>query len=358
MTSNVSLDNVAALRKLDPGGMLTAVGNLPEQCKEAWAKASGLKLSSAYDDIDRIAILGMGGSAIAGDLWRVLLQRECDVPVFNVRQYDLPSVVDDRTLVIASSFSGQTEEVLSAFQQSLKRKSPKIVITSGGELLTMARANGVPAFTFEFKGEPRAAIGWSLMPLLAIGEALGLTHGIAKDVKETIAAITQVVSESGEDVPEAENGAKQLARELHEKLPVIYAGGPLYEVAHRWKTQLNESAKTWAFHEELPELHHNAIVSLSLPNSTARETVVVFLESKTLVHARVRLRYDFTRDALRKAGVTTLSADSEGGSALAQMMSLVMLGDYVATYLAFLYGVDPTPTTLIDELKAWLKTQK
>jgi glucose/mannose-6-phosphate isomerase len=196
------------------------------------------------------------------------------------------------------------------------------------------------------------------MPLLAIGEALGLTSGIEKDVNEAIDAMAQVVAESAEEVHEADNGAKQLARELHEKLPVIYAGGALAEVAHRWKTQLNESAKTWAFYEELPELHHNAIVSMALPTSTAKETVVVFLESKTLVHPRVRLRYDFTRNALKAAGVTTLSADSEGGSALSQMMSLVLLGDYVSTYLAFLYGVDPTPTTPIDDLKAWLKTQK
>ena len=358
MTTTATLDDVDTLRKLDPGRMLASVRGLPEQSSEAWTKASGLKLPAAYQDIDRIVVLGMGGSAIAGDLWRVLLQRESDVPVFNVRQYDLPPYVDERTLVIASSFSGQTEEVLSAFTQALKKKSPKIVITGGGDLLTMARANGVPVFTYQYTGEPRAAIGWSLMPLLAIGEALGLTNGVERDVNEAITAMSQVVSESAEEVPEADNGAKQLARALHDKLPVIYGGGALTEVAHRWKTQLNESAKTWAFYEELPELHHNAVVSYALPTSTAKETVVIFLESKTLVHPRVRLRYEFTRTALKKAGVATLSADSEGGSALSQMMSLVLLGDYVSTYLAFLYGDDPTPTTAIDELKSWLKQQK
>ncbi|MEO8457978.1 MAG: bifunctional phosphoglucose/phosphomannose isomerase [Chloroflexota bacterium] len=358
MTNATSLDDVAALSKLDPGGMLVSVAGLPAQCREAWSRASGLRLPESYQDVDRIAVLGMGGSAIAGDLWRVLLQRESDVPVFNVRQYDLPPYVDERTLVIASSFSGQTEEVLSSFKQALKKKSPKIVITSGGELLTTARANGVPAFSYEFGGEPRAAIGWTLMPMLAIGEALSLTNGIERDVDEAITAMEQVAAESAADVPEAENGAKQLARQLHDKLPVIYGAGPLTEVAHRWKTQLNESAKTWAFYEELPELHHNAVVSFDLPTSTAKETAVVFLESATLVHKRVNLRYQYTKDLLKKAGVATLSADAGTGSALAQMMSLVLLGDYVSTYLAFLYGVDPTPTTVIDELKAWLGTQK
>jgi glucose/mannose-6-phosphate isomerase len=353
-----SLDKVAALRKLDPGGMLGALRGLPEQCQEAWTKAHGLKLPAAYQNIDRIVVLGMGGSAIAGDLWRVLLQRESDVPVFNVRQYDLPPFVNERTLVVASSFSGETEEVLSAFRQALATPAPKIAITTGGQLLTTARANGVPAFSFTYNQEPRSAIGWSLLPLLAIGEALGLMQDVGHDVDEAITAIREVVAESAEDVPEETNGAKQLAHKLCEKLPVIYGAGPLLEVAHRWKTQLNESAKTWAFHEELPELQHNAIVGYGLPQAIAKETAVVFLESATLVHARVRLRYRFTQDLLRKAGISVLTAKAGDGCALAQMLSLVLLGDYVSTYLAFLYGGDPTPTKAIDELKAWLREQK
>jgi glucose/mannose-6-phosphate isomerase len=353
-----SLDKVAPLRKLDPGGMLGALGGLPDQCREAWIKASGLKLPADYRNIDRIVVLGMGGSAIAGDLWRVLLQRESVVPVFNVRQYDLPPFVNKQTLVIASSFSGETEEVLSAFRQALATPAPTIAITTGGQLLTTARANGVPAFSFTFNQEPRAAIGWGLMPLLAIGEALGLMQDVGRDVDGAIQALSRVVAESAEDVPEAENSAKQLARQLEEKLPVIYGAGPLLEVAHRWKTQLNESAKTWAFYEELPELHHNSIVGYGLPQATAKETAVVFLESPTLVHPRVRLRYEFTKRVVRKAGVSILSAEASDGGALAQMMSLVLLGDYVSTYLAFLSGVDPTPTKVIDQLKTWLRDQK
>ena len=352
-----SLDKVAALRKRDPGGMLGALRALPDQCREAWTKASGLKLPAAYQNIDRIVVLGMGGSAIAGDLWRVLLQRESAVPVFNVRQYDLPPFVDKQTLVIASSFSGETEEVLSAFGQALATPAPRIAITTGGQLLTTARANGVPAFSFTYNQEPRAAIGWGLMPLLAIGEALGLMQDVGSDVDATIQTLSEVVAESEEDVPEAKNGAKQLARQLHEKLPVIYGAGPLLEVAHRWKTQLNESAKTWAFYEELPELHHNSIVGYGLPQATAKETAVVFLASPTAVHPRVRLRYEFTKELLRKAGISVLSAEAGDGCALAQMLSLVLLGDYVSTYLAFLYGLDPTPTKVIDDLKALLREQ-
>ncbi|MDO8614192.1 MAG: bifunctional phosphoglucose/phosphomannose isomerase [Dehalococcoidia bacterium] len=355
--SQTVLDDPEARGRLDPGGMLRDVRSLPEQCRQAWEAAQGLRLPQDYSQIERIVVLGMGGSAIAGDIWRVLLQRECAVPVFNVRQYDLPPYLDERTLVIASSFSGGTEETLSAFQQALATPAKKLAITTGGRLLATARANGVPAFTYEFRGEPRAALGWSLAPLLAVGAKLGLMQGVETDVREAIAVTEGLRDELAEDAPADGNPAKQMALRLHEKLPVIYGAGPLLEIAHRWKTQLNESAKVWAFYEELPEIHHNAIIGYDLPQGVARETAVVFLQSPDLVHRRVQLRYAFTRELLAQAGVEVLIAETRGRSALAQMMSLVLFGDYVSVYLAFLYGVDPTPTTVIDNLKAWLAQQ-
>lgn len=352
-----ALDDVKSMEKLDPGGMLAAIRALPDQCSTAWEIARGIKLPGNYRSIDRIVIFGMGGSAISGDYFRALLARECAVPVFNVRGYDMPPYVDERTLVIASSFSGETEEVLSAFGQSLAVPAPKIVITTGGQLLTTSRANGIPAFTFEHQGEPRSAMGWGLMPLLAIAEDLRLTHDIGRDVEETAELLKEIIGEIDAQAPTEQNAAKQMADSLHEKLPVVYGAGPLIEVARRWKTQLNESGKTAAYFEELPELHHNAIIGFSLPKRIAQDTAVVFLESDTLVNHRVQLRYGYTKDILRKAGTTVLEANARGRSGLAQMMGLTLLGDYVSTYLAFLYGVDPTPTTPIDELKAWLKQQ-
>jgi glucose/mannose-6-phosphate isomerase len=357
MTTDI-LDDPAARRRIDPAGMLGSITALPDQCRSAWSDAQSLELPVDYHDVGRIAILGMGGSAIGGDFFRVLLQRESAVPVFNVRGYDLPAFVTEKTLVIASSFSGNTEETLSAFDQALKTPCRKLVITSGGNLLATARANGVPTFTYEFKGEPRAAVGWGLMPLLAVGNKLGLMPGIDRDIDEMLAVMEKLQREIGLDAPAAGNEAKQVAKRLHGKLPVTYGAGPLTEVAHRWKTQLNESSKVWAFYEELPELHHNAIIGYKLPTSIARDTVVVFLRSADIIHPRVLLRYEFTERLLRDAGVESLTVHSRGKSALAQMMSLILFGDYVSGYLALLYEVDPTPTTVIDELKAWLATQK
>ena len=272
------LDDRAQYQKLDPGGMLASVRDLPEQCGEAWQAARALALPAGYGEIERIVVLGMGGSAIAGDFLRVLLQRESAVPVFNVRQYELPPFVDERTLVIGSSFSGDTEETVSAFNQALATPARTLVLAGGGKLLATARANGVPHFTYRFRGEPRAALGWSLMPLLRVAQALGLMQGVGADVDEALSVMQELHGEMGEDVPLSRNAAKQMAQRLHEKLPVVYSAGPLVEVAHRWKTQLNESAKVWAFYEELPEIHHNAIIGYGLPQGIARDTVVVLLQ--------------------------------------------------------------------------------
>jgi len=348
------LDDPDASARLDPGGMLRAIDGLPGQCREAWGAAQGFELPWK-DAIERIVILGMGGSAIAGDYFRALLALESSVPVFNVRAYQLPAFVDEDTLVVASSFSGETEEALSTFEQALATPARKIVMTTGGRLLTMARANGVPAFQFAHRGEPRAAIGWGLMPLLAIAEKLGLTQGVDRDVEEAVSVLAGLRGEWAGEVPSSRNPAKQLALRLYERLPVVYGAGALIEVARRWKTQLNESAKTWAFCEELPESQHNAIVALGLPRAIAGATTAVFLRSETFDHPRVRLRYDFGERLLEGAGVPHETVWASGESALAQMLSLTLLGDYAAAYLALLYGVDPTPTAVIDALKAWLK---
>ena len=219
---------------------------------------------------------------------------------------------------------------------------------------TEAVSNGVPAFTFTYKGEPRAAIGWGLMPLLAIAQKLGLMQGVEGDVDEAIAVLASLREKYGAETASSRNPAKQLAWRLHERLPVIYGGGVLIEVARRWKTQTNESAKVCAFFEEMPEAQHNAIVALGLPPAIARATTMVLLRSEGLDHPRVGLRYDLMRGLLDDGAIDALDVKARGESALAQMLSLTLLGDYVAAYLALLYGVDPAPTAVIDELKALL----
>jgi glucose/mannose-6-phosphate isomerase len=344
------LDDLEAYKRIDPQGMLDRIRDLPHQCRAAWQEIQTLRLPEDYCDIENVVILGMGGSAIAGDFLRSLVALESPIPIFSHRDYELPLLVDGRTLLIASSYSGNTEEVLSCFERGLGTGAKKVIITGGGKLLSTARANGVPAFVFHYESEPRAALGYGIMPLLAIAQKVDVVADKDEDVDEAIAAMIDLATRIDETVPLDSNPAKQLAQRLHQRLPVVYGAGILAQVARRWKGQLNETSKMWCFYEELPEANHNALVGYGLPKEIAAKALVVFLRAPSL-HPRILLRYDLTQTALEEAGVESATVDAEGKSPLAQMMSAVLFGDWVSLYLAVLNGVEPAPTPPIVTLK-------
>ena len=348
-----ALDDPSAYERIDAGGTRALIRGLPRQCRAAWREAQALELPPQYHDVDKAVILGMGGLVIAGDLLRSLAALESPVPVFVHRDYGLPRLVDGRTLLIAMSYSGDTEETVSAFEEGLRTDAKKVVITAGGRLLALARSNDVPAFVFDYKSTVRGALGYGLMPLLVIAAKAGVLEDKAQDVEEAAAVMEGMARRIGGEVPLARNPAKQLAERLAGRLPVVYGAGVMAPVAFRWKTQLNENSKVWAAWEELPEANHNAIVGYELPREIASRTLAVFLRAPAL-HPRIRLRYEFTRQAQTEAGVANDVVDAEGKRPLAQMMSAVLFGDYVSLYLAILAGVDPSPTTIIGDLKRWL----
>ncbi len=351
------LDGASIYQTLDPQGMLGWIRELGEQCREAWQQGQAFSLPSDYADIDKVVLLGVGGSAIGGDIMRSLASLQSTVPVFNQRGYHLPPFVDERTLIIASSYSGNTEEVLSAFREALPLTAKKIAITTGGRLLTLARNNEIPALPFTYEAEPRAALSYSLLLLLAIAEKLELLVDLDADVRETCAAIEKLRDQLDADVPTSANPAKRLALKLHGRLPVVYGAGHLSEVAHRWKTQFNENSKVWSFYEELPEANHNSIVGYAMPDDLRERAFVILLRSDSL-QPRILLHYEATRQALETAEVEHEIVDVEPGCPLAQIMTGILYGDYVSYYLALLNGVEPTPTPTLQAAKIFLSGVK
>ncbi len=347
---NINLDDVKIYQQNDPEGMLARIKELPMQCRQAWQAAMSFKLPAGYDDVDKVVVLGMGGSAIGGDLVRSLVQSESRIPVIVHRDYGLPAFVDENTLVIASSYSGNTEETLSGFEPALKTKAKKLAMTTGGKLQQMAEANDIPVFKIEYKAQPRAALGFSFLPTLGVLQKLGFLKDKSADVAETVQVLEKLSARLEEKSPLTGNPAKQLAQRLYGCLPVIYGAGIAAEAAHRWKTQINENGKAWGFFEVFPELNHNATVGYPFPPEVAQKIRVILLRSP-LFNERVKLRYDVTCELLKRAGVAYEFVDGEGRSALSQMMSLVMTGDFTSYYLAILYGVDPSPVEVISYLK-------
>lgn len=366
----IDLDNLEIYQRYDPEGMRNHIRDLPRQCRQAWIKAAEFVLPTNFYDVDKIVICGMGGSAIGGDLLRSLASKLNKPVIFVNRSYDLPAFADARTLVIASSYSGNTEETLCAFTQALNIDCKKLAITTGGKLEKLAEENGVPVFTIDYVSQPRAVLGYSFIPLLALLCRLGFLEDESTDLHlslrakrknltaRTLPALVEGMAQTldgllgklAEEVPVSLNPAKQLAKQLFGKLVVIYGAGILSPVAKRWKSQFNENSKAWAFYETFSELNHNAVVGYEFPQGMADRVYVVLLRCLSL-HPRILARYQITSEILKKAGVEHKVIDSQGENDLAQMMSLVFLGDWVSYYLAVLYQIDPTPVKAIEHLK-------
>ncbi len=349
----VNLDDPEVYRRFDPFAMLLHLHLFPDLCEKAWQSALGFKLPEDYHHVNKILILGMGGSAIGGDLVASLAVNEATVPVMVGRDYYVPQYVDEDTLVIASSYSGMTEETLSAFEQTFETPAKKLAITTGGKLQSLCDTLETPVFTFDYAAQPRAALPFSLFILLAILHNLGFVKDAPQALPEVLSLLARISAEINETVPLNINPAKSLARKLYGRLPVIYGGGITTEVAHRWKTQINENSKTTAFYEVFSELNHNAVVGYTFPAAVLPQMLVIMLDSD-LLHERLRLRYSITRELLAGAGIDCEMIKGEGTSALGQMMSLIYLGDYVSYYLALLNETDPTTIKEIDFLKGRL----
>ena len=346
----VDLDDPKVYKKLDPSDMRGRIRELPQQCLKAWHQALDFQLPSDYSVADKIVVLGMGGSAIGGDMLRSLIDTESKLPVSVHRDYNLPDYVDAKTLVIASSYSGMTEETLSSFTQALSTPAKKLALTTGGKLKEIAENNGVPVFTIDYIAQPRAAVAHSFLPLLGICQNLGLVSDKSQELAEMEQILESLHTTINDTCPISGNPAKQTASDLYNRLAVIYGAGILASVAQRWKTQINENSKAWAFYEVLPELNHNAVVGYEFPARLAGDAFIVLLRSPHL-HPRILLRYDVITDVLSRAGIDHTVIEGSGEGALSQMMSLVLLGDWASYYLAILYETDPTPVKVIDYFK-------
>ncbi|MBI4320821.1 MAG: bifunctional phosphoglucose/phosphomannose isomerase [Chloroflexi bacterium] len=344
------LDNLEEIRRIDREGMIDRIAELPQQCADAWRMIENLQLPQEYSRVDQVLVLGMGGSAIGGDLARVLTADEMKVPMQVCRDYDLPGYVGPDTLVIASSHSGNTEETLSALEQATRRQSKVVAVTGGGKLRDIVRQQGYPLVFFSYQAQPRAALGYSFILLLGVLQKAGLIGDKSNDVREAVSVLETMRTDLGPEVPTTSNLSKQLAERAYGRLLFVYGGGMLSEVARRWKGQINENGKAWAVFEALPELNHNAVVGYEFPKDMAERIVLVFLDSP-LIHPRIRLRHAITQEILARHRIEYHTVESRGASPLAQMLSGIYVGDYTSLYLSVLYEVDPSPVEVISYLK-------
>lgn len=340
-----------AVARLDPQGMADLVTGFPAQCEEAIQIGQKAAIGTAYGPFRVVVVAGMGGSAIAGDLLRCYLAGTIDVPLFTVRNYQLPRAVGPGSLVFCSSYSGNTEETLALYEDARRKRARVICLTSGGKLAEKCGRDGVPWIRIPGGLPPRAALGYSFIPMLSALWRLEVIPPRWGELEEVVQRVREAGERCALEVPDDSNIAKQLARTLADRLPVVHASADYLEaVAVRWKGQLCENAKVLAFHSVYPELNHNEVVGWTGPGSQAAGAHVLVLRDPD-DDERIQRRIEVTSAMILATGARVSQVWAGQGSRLARMFGLVHLGDYVSLYLAVLNRVNPTPVETIDRIK-------
>lgn len=352
-----TLDSKGAIEQIDSKGMRKWMHEFSDQLKHAEEIGQAFTVDPCLTKgITKIVFSGLGGSAIGADFVKTYLNYEISIPILVNRHYQLPEYVDDKTMLIVSSYSGDTEETISALKDGMRRKAKIIAISTGGELGRQAERHQFPFIKIPSSFSPRAAIGYSVVPLLIMLSKLGFPKAYRADELKEAQTLTRRLSEKeyGIDIPFERNSAKQLAQKCFKKYVIIYSGPDYFDVAGlRWRGQIEENSKAIASHHVLPEMNHNELVGWQNPAHLLKESVVFFLRDSS-DHKRVRIRMDLTRDVIKRLAGEVIEVQSRGKGLLARMFSLIYLGDWISFYLAILYGVDPTPVEVINYLKSEL----
>ncbi len=346
------LDNIENIRAVDKSGMIDFCIEAPKHYTLAAAMADGIK--AAYPVPDNIVVAGMGGSAIGGDLLKDWARNKVIVPIEVSREYNLPEYADHKTLVIVSSYSGDTEESLSSFLDATKRGCMVFCISSGGELLKAAEKHNVPYLQVPSGMPPRAALPYMVIPLFVFMEKIGLAEGVKEEIKETAMVLEKIVKENGPENPLGENFAKSTAHFMWESAPVVYGHGFYRSVAQRFKQQFNENSKSPAKWEYFPELNHNEIVGWSGKGEQCKLYSIIFIRDVD-EPGEIESRINITKAMIESTGIVTFDLNVQGKSRLAKMLSTIVVGDFMSVYLAVERNADPSPVKVIDLLKNTLK---
>lgn len=347
------LDNLEQIRRIDRSGMVDLIVGLPEPIVKSIALAKDIEWPAwSSVDFDCIVVLGMGGSAIGGDLARSFLADTLTVPLAVIRDYRLPRFVGRKTLVLASSYSGNTEETLAAVLQARSRGCKVAAFCTGGRLARLAAENGWPLLTLPGGFPPRAALGYSFAALFLTLSKIGFIEDPSPALKDLSSFLTDRNSRFVAELPFNENDAKKLAAEIQGRIPVIYgAAGAMATAAVRWKGQLCENAENLAFAGEVPESNHNEVVGWGLPEGSADKLIAIMLQSPD-DHPRIAQTFEIVHRLLQEKGIPVETVTATGNDPLQRLFSLIQHGDWVSFYLAILNGVDPTPIAAIDYLKS------
>ena len=347
---------MAASSVLDTDGMWDVTAGLPEQVETAARDAHGIVGLPDRESIEHVVVMGMGGSGIAGDILLATAAPFMPVPVVVVKGYECPHFVGEGSFVFAVSHSGNTEETLQAVTDAAVNGAKVVAVTSGGELAKLASGWGAPVVPVPDTSsipQPRAALGAMAIPPLVILEEIGLfpgaTQWIARAVDQLKRRRDQLVGGGDRSL------AAELARRIGRTIPLVHGGGAVWATAAaRWKTQINENANAPAFWSSQPELCHNEIQGWGQHGDITRQVLTLVTLRNDSEHPQVARRFEIVAELLREIVADIIEVRAEGDGELAQLLDLILIGDFVSLELAAKEGIDPGPVPTLVQIKKLL----
>ena len=328
--------------------MYDLTAGLPEQVETAAAASRGIDGLPEKASIEHVVVLGMGGSGVAGDILTAAAGPFMSVPVTVTKSYELPAFVGDGSLVLAISCSGNTEETLEAATEAAMQGAKIVAVTQGGELAKLAASWGAPVIPVPDIPQPRAALGAMAIPPLVVLEDIGLFPGAS----QWIGLAVEQLKRRRDALVKPGNEAERLAARIGRRIPLLHGGGALgATAAQRWKTQINENANAPAFWAALPELCHNEIQGWGQHGDVTRQVLTLVRLRHDAEHPQIMRRFELTADYMREVVGDIQDVQAQGDGDLAQLLDLILVGDFVSLHLAFQEGIDPGPVPTLVELK-------
>lgn len=339
------LDDLNYIAQKDPTDALALAAETPKQLLYNDFEFDAPNI----EHIENVVVAGMGGSALTAMICQTWWASKLEIPFEVVRGYELPKYVGKNTLVIASSYSGNTEETIACFDQAQAIGSTIIVISAGGKLQELAKEHNQSFLPLPTGYEPRMTIGYSVSVFARVFETLGLVTGVAKELEEASKFLETYPAKWAKEVKTSDNPAKQLAEGLMGKSMVIYAGPTLTPAAYKIKAGFNESARNVAFWNMLPEMNHQELMGWT-SHPIDKPFGVIELRSN-LDHARVNRRFEVMNKLLSGRMPHAHEVQAKGKNIIEQNLWTIMFGDFVSTYLGILNGVNPNTSETIEKFK-------
>ncbi len=344
------LDNLERIKKIDKEGIADLIDGLPKQCLKAYQEAREIVLPKDLSSIKKIVVVGMGAPILGGEIAYSIIEDQLKIPLVFCRSGQLPKNIDKESLIILASFSGETRETLSCFNEAIEQGMKIFVISGRGELKKLAIKHQLPLFSFTHPGISRTALGFFIMPILVLLEKLNLIRVQNIQMEASLKILDRFSKKFRPEIETEKNVAKYLAYFIFDHTPLVLAPHKFLPVARRWKNEFNENAKSFAFFDELPEVFHNTIEG-RLPWRLKDEIAVLILESINEPKIYQKNLYYF-EEFLRQEDIRYEVIPALGGNLLVQTLSLITIGDWTSFYLAILNNQDPALNKKIDWLKS------